>query len=687
MKQLSLCCLLILLLTSALQAQKRYDQLEYPELNDFQKPEIQTFTADNGVTFFLLEDDELPLIDLSVTIRTGGVQVPNEKAGLAAMTGQVIRSGGTPSHPADSLNALLENRAARIETGIGFSSGSAGMNVLKEDFDELLPVLVDLLMNPAFPEDKIELAKTQQKSSISRRNDNAGPIAAREFDKLIYGDDSKYGRLVEYETVNSVSRDDMVSFHKQNFTGRNMLVGVVGDFDAGTMREKLVQAFGRIPEGTPNTLPFPEVDYDYTSSVNFINKADVNQSTVLLGHIGGMRDNPDYPKVQVMNNVLSGGFSGRLFQKVRTDMGLAYSVGGQYGMSNTFYPGQFYVQVQTKSASTAETIDAIIREIRRLQDEPITEQELQNTKDQFLNSLVFRNASFEQILNRRMSNEYRGLAEDAFDEFIAGVRATTVKDVQQMAREYLHPDDLQILVVGNREEIGDQLQKYGTVNEIDIRIPRPGTESTETVQGDPQKGAELLNEMAEAVIHPGTGLNSLSVTGEVVQGGQTIGTSMTIHYPDAIEQTIEAPMGQVQLSYKGGSGTMTMGGQQRPLPPQMANGLKSTLNRSFMAIAMSHEELNPQFLGTEEVDGQSYRKVSVQVDGTPVTLLLDPETKLPRIQRYQQFNPQQGQQVTIENHYSDWQTVDGVRYPYHQVTFMNGTQSAEASYESHAVNE
>src|SRR5699024_5345383 len=150
----------------------------------------------------------------------------------------VMRSGGTTSYPADTLNKILENRAASMETGMSFTSGYAGMNVLKEDFDQLLPIFVDLLKNPAFPKEKIELAKTQTKSGISRRNDNAGPIAKREFDKLIYGNDSKYSRFVEYATVNNVTREDILNFHKKNFIGQNMMIGLVGDFDTNTMKEK-----------------------------------------------------------------------------------------------------------------------------------------------------------------------------------------------------------------------------------------------------------------------------------------------------------------------------------------------------------------------------------------------------------------------------------------------------------------
>jgi len=690
MKRLIIFAVMVFFAASVTHAQKQYDKLKYPELNKFNEPNVETFTTENGIQFYLVEDKELPLIDVSVDVRTGGVLEPEDKVGLASLTGQVMRSGGTSDYPADSLNELLENNAVNMSTYIGFTSGGASMNVLKEDFDEMLPVFVDLLTNPAFPEDKVELAKTQTKSAISRRNDNAGSIANREFDDLIYGKDSKYSKVTQYETINNINREDMVNFHGEHFTGKNMLVGVVGDFDTNAMKEKLRQAFGEISAGNETDLSFPEVDYNYESTINLVDKPDLNQSTVYLGHIGGMRDNPDYAEVQVMNNVLSGGFSGRLFQKVRTDLGLAYSVGGQYGM-NTFYPGQFFVQVQTKTETTAEAIDAIIKEIKRLQNEAISKEELQDTKDQFLNSLVFRNTSYEQILNRRMSNEYRGLPEDAFDQLVEGVKNTTTKDVQNMAQKYLHPDSLQILVVGNKDGIGDQLQKYGNVNELDISIPQPGDNQEEKmVEGDAEKGRELLNQMADAIIKPGTDVNMLGLSGEITisQGGQTqtLPVTMEINFPDAVTQNIETPGGTMKLTYKDGKGTMAMAGQEQPMPAQMAGNLKETLNRDVVAIAMNADEMNPQFLGTEEVEGSTYNKVSVNINDEDISLLLDQETNLPAMMRYQQFDPQQGAQVMVEDHYSNWTTSGGVTYPYKQSSYADGEKTSDAVYTEHQIN-
>lgn len=695
MKRLSILCFLAALLVSCAETRQvqqqstddteAYKNIEYPELNDFKKPEVEIFTSPNGVKFFLVEDNELPLINMNVNIRTGGVLVPNKKAGLASITGTVIRSGGTLKYPADTLNTILENRAASMETGIGFTSGGASMNVLKEDFDELLPIFINLLADPAFPKEKVALAKKQIKSGISRRNDNIQQIGFREFNRLIYGKNSVYGRNTEYATVNNISRQDLVTFHKNHFTARNMSVGVVGDFNASEMKKKLEKAFSRIPAGEETDLDFPEVDYEPASSVNFINKSDVNQSFVLMGHLGGMRNNPDYAQVQVMNQVLSAPFTGRLFKVVRTDMGLAYSVFGQYQM-NSFYPGTFYTGVMTKSSTTAEAIDAIRKQIVKLQKQPITKEELQATKDQILNSAVFKYDSYEQVLSQQMSYDYRGLPRDAFEQYIQGVKETTIEDVQDMAQKYLNPDQLQILVVGNKKQIGDQLQKYGKVNTIDISIPKPGSGEQKIVKGDAQKGQALLGKMADAVIKPGTNLNKLTVSGEVTMQGQTMPMTTTINYPDTIKQTIQGPMGQIKLTYKGGSGTMTAGGQQRPLPPQMAKGLKSTLNRSFLSIALNAGEVNPQFLGTEKVDGTTYKKVNISVEGSNVTLLLNPRTHYPDIIRYKQFNPRQGSQVTVENRNSNWQESGGVAYPYTQTTFVNGKKSGEATYKNHEIN-
>lgn len=454
------------------QSERPWEQFEYPPISNFEMPELEIFEIDNGIRVYLVEDRELPLIDLTVLVRTGGIQVPDEQVGLQNLVGSVMRSGGSLNFPDVTLNEMLEDRAAEMETEIGFSSGSARMNVLAEDFAELLPVFIDLLVNPAFPADRLELAKTQLRSGIARRNDDQAAVANREFQRLVYGEGSRYARRIEYATLDNVSREDVQAFHRQAFVSRNMMVGVTGDFDPVQMRRLLTEAFAAVPAGEQSELVFPPVDYAFESGVHFVDKSDVNQSYVLLGHIGGMRDSPDYAALQVMNRVLSGGFSSRLMQVVRSELGLAYSVFGNFG-SGLYFPGMFTAGVMTQSESTADAIEAVVAQIRRLQDEPISQAELSHTKDQFLNALVFQYPSLSAVLRERMNNDYAGLPPDTFEQLVARIQQVTVDDVQAVAQRYLRADSLKILVVGNGGELGDQLQRFGELQTVDISIPSP----------------------------------------------------------------------------------------------------------------------------------------------------------------------------------------------------------------------
>lgn len=668
-------------------AQKAWDEIEYPEINNFDIPPVETFQLDNGITFYLIEDRELPVINLNVRVRTGSFLNPNEKTGLGSVAGSVMRSGGSENYPEAELNELLENRAASMEMGIGLTSGSASMNVLKEDFDELIDVFIDLLKNPAFPQDRIDLTITQRKSGIARRNDDQGSVANREFRRIIYGTDSVYGRLTEYETLDNITRDDLVEFHEKSFVGNNMMIGLVGDFSVEEIRPTLERAFGSIPAGQEIALDLPDVDYEFESSINFIDKRDVNQSYVLLGHIGGMRDNPDYAKLQVMNQVLSGGFSSRLFQEVRTRQGLAYSVFGSYGSSN-FYPGTFTAGVMTQSESTADAIDAIISEIERLQAEPVTEEELRQTKDQFLNSLVFRYDSRAGILNQRLGYEYAGLDPETFDRLVEEIREVTPADIQEVANEYLRPDAFQILVVGNSNELGDQLAKYGNVNEIDITIPEPPSDE-EMVEGDAAQGQEWFTRMANAVLPGADASKTLRQEGNVSanspMGEINIVRNEEINFSERRYniELLNTPQGDITIDVTGNQGTISAGGQEFPLQPAQIQQQLSEYMTHYLRVIANSDDYVAEFVGMEEVQGQETVHLRLSGEKT-LNYYLDSETALPVKLAYREMNPQMGGQVPVENYYREWTEQNGLMVAYTTVTMVNGEEQATATISTHS---
>jgi zinc protease len=443
------------------------DKFEFPPLNPIKMPKIETLELENGLKVFLVEDHDYPTIDIRAIVSIGSIYEPAEKAGLAAMTGAVLRTGGTASKTGDEIDRELESLAATVETYIGQSSGGFVASMIKEDVDRVLAILTDILVNPAFREDKIELAKIQQRSGISRRNDEVGEIARREFWKLMYGAASPYARNPEYATIGAVTREDIIRFYKRGFYPNNTIMTVWGDFVTDEMVGKLRNTLGTWPKGTPDIPPQPKVKYEFKYTVNLVDKPDVNQSNISLGHIGGLMNNPDFPALSVMNNILSWE---RMFKKIRTDEGLAYSVWGTYGASYR-YPGVFSCAAQTKSESTVYAIELMLEEVRRITREEVSENEIARARDRYLNTYVFNFDSKAKIVNRLMTYAYNDYPMDFMETLKTGVEKVTKADVLRVAKKYLHPDKVQILVVGNQEAFDKPLSSLGEVNVIDITIP------------------------------------------------------------------------------------------------------------------------------------------------------------------------------------------------------------------------
>ena len=451
---------------------KPHEELVYPPLNQPQPPVPQRVELDNGMTVYLMEDHEFPIIDIALQIRTGAIYEPADKVGLAYITGTVMRTGGTASKTGDELDEILESLAASVEVGIGDDSGSASMSVLKEDLDTGLSILADVLMNPAFREDKIELEKLQYRSSISRRNDDADDITAREFQKLIYGADSPYARTIEYDTINNITRDDLVAFYQEYFRPNNVILGVLGDFDSQEMLAKLKETFKEWKPAETSFPAKPEIPENAAGKIALVTKDDVNQTSIRMGHMGWLRKNEDYPALVVMCEILGVGFSSRLTNSIRVEKGLAYAVGNNYG-GGYDVPGVFFIYCGTKSESTMVTIEAIKGEVQKMRAEEITDAELKRAIDGFMNSSVFDYDTRSEVLGRALRYEYYEYPQDFVEALMAGIREVTIADVKRVANEYLHPDKFMLLAVGKAGDFDKPLSTLGDVTEVDITIPPP----------------------------------------------------------------------------------------------------------------------------------------------------------------------------------------------------------------------
>lgn len=457
---------------SAAATARHYTELEFPPLPELQLPDSTRIELDNGMVVYLVEDHELPLVSGSATIRIGSRFEPTDKLGLAALTGELIRTGGTRDHSAAEIDATLEQIAASVETSIELTVGTASFSALSEDTDTVFNLFADILQHPVFDADKFELAKNQFRGSIARRNDDPNEIADRELNKLIYGETSPYARTVEYTTLDNIQRDDLINFYTDQVSPDHIILGLVGDFDTKVMTQKVIEQFGNWSATANRELPLPEVTPATINGIYIVDRPDLSQSYIEMGHLGGLRNSPDYAQLGVMNNVLNG-FGGRLFDEVRSRQGLAYTVYAAWS-ANYDYPGIFIAGGQTRAESTVDFIRAVRSEIERIRNEAITPEELQIAKDKTLNSFIFNFADPAQTLSRLIRYEYYGYPSDFIFQYQRGIEATTIADVQRVARTYLAPDDLTILVVGNTAQINpslDSLDLNHPVQSIDIAIP------------------------------------------------------------------------------------------------------------------------------------------------------------------------------------------------------------------------
>ncbi len=424
-----------------------WQQIPIPPLPSFRPKQPKRIQLSNGMVIFLQEDHELPLIDGTARIRGGSVNEPASKTGMIDIYSEVWRTGGTKTQTGDQLDDFLEVRAAKVETGGGPDSTTISFSCLKADLDDVFKVYVDVLRNPEFRADKIDLAQKEEGDGISRRNDQVGEIAQRESVKLAYGPDNPYARVPEYATVAAITRQDLIDWHGKYVHPNHIILGISGDFDSAAMEARLRAAFDSWPKGP--TLSKNDIKYAPAKPGYYlVPKDDVNQSTIHMVALGTTRDNPDYYAISVFNEAFGGGFSSRLFNDIRTQRGLAYSVGGGIG-TNFGHPGILQVSIGTKSQSTFEAIQAASEDIENLGKQPITDDEIQKAKDAILNAFIFRLDSPDKILGERMTYEYYGYPPDWLDKYQAEVKKVTAADISRVAAKYLHRDQLAVLVVGN----------------------------------------------------------------------------------------------------------------------------------------------------------------------------------------------------------------------------------------------
>jgi zinc protease len=688
----------VLLTLPALAQVSDYHDIKTPPLHQIPLPQPKRVQLANGMVIFLMEDHELPLIRGGVNIRGGARDIPAEKTGLAGIYGEAWRTGGTESKTGDELDDFLEARAARVETGAGDDSTYVAMNVLKGDFDTVFPIFVDVLQHPAFRQDKIDLARTQATTGISRRNDNPRGIADREMSKLGYGADSPYARVAEYATVNSVTRDDLVALHKKYVHPNNIFLSFTGDFDAAAMEKKLRAAFGSWPKGPQASAAAPTGGTPAKTGVYFVAKDDVTQSNIYVVHggTGVLLNSPDFYAVQVMDEILSGGFSGRLANDIRTKRGLAYGVGG--GVDTMWdRPGLFHIWMGTKSGSTVEAVNALRADLADLQSKPFTADELAQAKESILNAYVFTADSKFKILVKRVLLEFYGYPADYYQQYPAKLQAVTADDVARVAKKYVQPNQTSVLVVGKEKDFDKPLSTLGTVTPIDITIPEANAKPQSAAGGaaatakpavSSPEGLALIKKVRDFVggkakIDAVQATHSVgTVQAQTPQGPMEMDVDSVVKYPGSNHRVIKMPMGEMTMVVTPDAGFMMgpMGSQD--LPGSQRTSMQNEMRADVISVLQNID--NPKYTftlaGSEKAGTVDAQALSIDADGSAVKWLVDPTSG--KILRRISQSPR-GESVT---ELTEWKSFDGITLPIAFTTTTAGQPSGSGKLTTIEIN-
>ncbi len=660
------------------------DKLKFPPLSKVKIPEVVVDTLSNGMTVYFLVDDKLPMISIDAEAHGGSVVDPIDAIGLADIASSTITSS-SKQYPADQLKEILNDNAISLYSYASREHSLVSVSSLVEDKDLALSIFTDVLRNPTFDENEFETEKTRTISNIYRRNDDASSIAFREFQHIIFGRDYPFNYQSEIYTINKITREDVIKFYQEYFYPQNIRLTVVGDFDIEEMKSDLELKFSTwySPLKYKNiSLPEPKQDSD--AKVFVVDKKDASQTWVLIGHRSNLLLNDeDYPAMQLLNQILGGGFSSRVYKSVRVKKGLSYSPAAFLNV-NFAEPGALYLLAPTATENTLEAAQTLVEEVRIITQEKVTKEELQFAKDSYFNSFVFKYERPESTLNRIKYYDYYGYDRNFSNILKEKIEQVTIDDIYRVAQKYLKPDDLLYLFVGNSEEFINDVSTLGKVEEIDITIK----ETREGEVLDYAKGKEIFSKFLNQVKSKRE-ITSLTAKSTITQtspmGDMDIDKTTNIIFPDKVSDIVASPMGDITTKINSTKGQISMPGREMPLDNQMIASVLSQINFSYFGWLYDPSKLTIGYLQEDIIDDVEYQVLKLEYKESSMKVWMNNKTNLPDFTIETMDSPQGV--MKVKSTFSNYQLNDSVLCPMDIKTeLIDGTPINSTSYKSIKFN-
>lgn len=434
-----------------------------PEPVDFSPQQPQSWELKNGLQVFFVPDSEVPLLQGTLYLRPGSLW--EDKFVAVEAMGKQMRLGGAGKYSSEQLDRRLEVLAASIGSSFGDEYGTASFKCLSDDANEVLSLFADVVMRPHFEKQQLSLWQGQALEAISRRLDNPDSVADIAFNQLLFGD-TPYGRVPTSSDVRSLTRVDLVRMHTKLVRPDHAILTVSGNISRDNLESLINRSFAKW-QPTLEPLPSPPaVSFTPSAGIYFI-ELPYSQSTILMGQLGVARSSPDYVAFDVFNRVFGvGGFGSLLMERIRTDLGLAYSIHGL--MAPGLVKGQNYVNLKTKSDSVGQALIEVVRVVVGLQSDLMAQDELEEKKRSAENSFVFKLASSGAQVERKALLQILGFPDDYDQVYLSKVRSVESRDIQAIANKYWDPKQFIILIVGNDKAYDSLL---GSMNDSAWTMP------------------------------------------------------------------------------------------------------------------------------------------------------------------------------------------------------------------------
>lgn len=433
----------------------------------YRLPDYQKLTLDNGLSVYLMEQHEVPLVDVNLVIKAGAVNDGN-KAGLNRLTIANMKLG-TKQQNKTEIEETLDFIGAKLKTQGGMEMSSLSASFAVKDQEKVLAIIRDMVVSPRFDAKEFDKYRSRYLVQLDQQKESPRSVISSYFKKMVFGDNG-YGSAIQGDgnSITSIALNDLKTFHKTWYQPQNAAVIVVGDFNSKTMLTRLKQLFGGWKNTSKSRLSPPNPAKTFAEpNVLLVDKNNAIETTFLIGGKGITRSNPDYVAVSVINTILGGRFTSWLNDELRVNAGLTY--GARSRFTSYSQSGSFSISTFTKTSTTIEAIDLALKTYQRLWQVGVDEKTLSSAKAYVKGRLPPKYETSTQLANLMAEMFAYGFDESFINQFEQQVNSLTTKKAKQIIEQYFPKENLQFVLIGKAEDIKDKVKKYGKVSQISIK--------------------------------------------------------------------------------------------------------------------------------------------------------------------------------------------------------------------------